>query len=54
LIGVSRSDVVRVAVHPGTAWNRSEDIAASSGIWMRSATVEALSLSFGTRKVSFP
>jgi hypothetical protein len=46
--------VVRVAVQPGTAWVRTEARAASSGIWIRSPTVEAASLSFGTRNVSFP
>src|SRR5688500_115054 len=29
-------------------------MAASSGIWMRTETVLAVSLSLGTRKVSFP
>jgi hypothetical protein len=45
---------VVVAVQPGRGWTRREAIAASSGIWMRSETVLAVSLSLGTRKVSLP
>ena len=52
--GVPSSAVVIVAVQPATGWTRSEAIAASTGIWMRSETVLPVSLSLGTRKVIWP
>jgi hypothetical protein len=52
--GGSMADVVRTTVQPGTGWARSEASGASVGTWMRRATVLAASLSFGTRKVTFP
>ena len=52
--GLPCAELVSVAVQPGTGCTRSEAIAASAGIWMRTPTVLAVSLSFGTRKTSFP
>src|SRR3712207_4094338 len=46
--------MVVLTVQPGTGCTRREAIADSSGTATRSATVLAVSLSFGTRKVSLP
>ena len=43
-----------MTVQPGTGWTLSEASAASSGIWIRTDTVLAVSLSSGTRKATFP
>ena len=51
--GSSRSFVV-VAVHPGIGCVRSDASGVSVGIWMRTFTVLAASLSLGTRKVTLP
>ena len=51
--GSSRSFVV-VAVQPGIGCVRSDASGVSVGIWMRTFTVLAASLSLGTRKVTLP
>ena len=46
--------MVSVTVQPGTGCARSDASGVSVGIWIRSFTVLAASLSLGTRKVSLP
>ena len=43
-----------VAVQPGTGCALTEASGGSAGNWMRTCTVLAVSLSFGTRKVTLP
>src|SRR4051794_22886816 len=54
LTGGSSAVRVRVAVHPGTDSVLSDANGVPLGTWMRTLTVLAVSLSFGTRKTILP